>query len=258
MNFVLGRWRAGWTAATAALLLFGALGGALSVRGQTAGGASSALNNAAVITLFGKNTSFTSKVDIKAYDKAQKEITSMPIVFNMLEGKIRMEVDMNEMKSTEQPDPAMAYAKQLKMDHLIAIVRPDKKENVLIYPKAGAYAQVPMTPEEITDMEKKYQVAAIKMGTEKINGHPCVKNNVTLTGEKGDKQLFVVWNATDLKDFPLQIQILAPESSVLMIFKEVKLVKAEARLFEAPAGLTKYDGADRLVRALTMKATEKK
>ena len=86
-----------------------------------------------------------------------------------------------------------------------------------------------------------------------------MKNNVTLTGEKGEKQGFLVWNATDLKDFPVQIQIPAPDNTVMMTFKEVKLVKPEARTFEAPAGLTKYDSAERLVRALTVKvAVEKK
>ena len=255
MNFSIGRVK---LLVAAALLLATGVAPA-PARAQGVGGASSALNNAAVLTLFGKNNSFTARVEIKAFDKSNKETTSMPLSFNMLDGKIRMEVDMAEMRSTEQPDPALAYAKQLGMDHLIAIVRPDKKADLIIYPKTSAYAEVPMSPEEIADLDKKYTLATTKVGTEKLNGHSCVKNNVTLTGEKGEKQGFLVWNATDLKDFPVQIQIPSPDNTVVMTFKEVKLVKPEARTFEAPAGLTKYDSAERLVRALTVKiAVEKK
>ena len=136
MNFSIGRVK---LLVAAALLLAAGVVPA-PVRAQGVGGASSALNNAAVLTLFGKNTSFTARVEIKAFDKSNKETTSMPLSFNMLDGKIRMEVDMSEMRSTEQPDPALAYAKQLGMDHLIAIVRPDKKADLIIYPKTSSYA----------------------------------------------------------------------------------------------------------------------
>jgi len=38
-------------------------------------------------------------------------------------------------------------------------------------------------------------------------GRPsCVKNKVIVTDDKGDKHESTVWNATDLKNFPVKIE----------------------------------------------------
>lgn len=213
------------------------------------------LNNGGIIKLFGANNSFISKAEIKSIDKSNKELTSMPLVFSMLDGRIRMEVDLNDMKSAERPDPAFLYSRQLGMDKVIAVIRPDKKDDLVIYPKTSAYAEVAMTKEEEDDIKKKYTIKQTSVGKETVNGHPCVKHEVTLTGEKGDKQSLLVWNATDLKDFPVQIHILGGDDVIVMSFQDVKLIKPEARLFERPEGLTRYETAEKLVRALVAKST---
>ncbi|MDB6018109.1 MAG: hypothetical protein JWR19_2598, partial [Pedosphaera sp.] len=79
------------------LLTLAALGSALAgapAFAQMPGGASSSMNSA-MIKLFGNNTSFISKAELRVLDKSQKETTSLPLVFNMLDGKVRMEMDMN-------------------------------------------------------------------------------------------------------------------------------------------------------------------
>jgi hypothetical protein len=83
-------------------------------------------------------------------------------------------------------------------------------------------------------------VEAVKLGNEAVSGHDCVKNKVTLTDQDGHAHEFMVWNAPDLKKFPLKIQTAAENSSVIMLFGNITLAKPDAAIFEAPAGYAKY------------------
>jgi len=45
----------------------------------------------------------------------------------------------------------------------------------------------------------------------------------------------VVWNATDLKDFPIQIEMKEKDRTVLMHFTNVRFDKPDAKQFDVPA-----------------------
>jgi hypothetical protein len=112
-----------------------------------------------------------------------------------------------------------------------------------------------MPKEELAAYDKIYNVEKTKLGKETFEGHACEKNKITLTDEKGVKHLATVWNATDLKDFPVQIRMTEHESAVqqdstlIMKFRDVKLVKPDASRFESPAGVTKYKSTEALMEA---------
>ena len=61
-----------------------------------------------------------------------------------------------------------------------------------------------------------------------------MKNNVVVKGSTGPVLEAVVWNATDLKDFPLQIQMNQKDNKVIMRFSQVRLVKPDAKQFDLP------------------------
>ena len=54
-----------------------------------------------------------------------------------------------------------------------------------------------------------------------MSGHPCVENKVVVTDAKGATNEFTVWNATDLKNFPVKIFRPGPEADVTMLLTEV-------------------------------------
>ena len=76
----------------------------------------------------------------------------------------------------------------------------------------------------------------------------CVKNKITVQNSAGVTVQGVVWNATDLKNFPIKIQLPEGDSLVEMTFKEVKLQKPEISTFEAPVGYRRYDSMEKLVQ----------
>src|SRR6266404_4038061 len=55
--------------------------------------------NGAMMKLFGATTAFSSKAQVRMLDKAQKETMSMPMNFALLDHKIRLEVDLTQLKS---------------------------------------------------------------------------------------------------------------------------------------------------------------
>ena len=206
--------------------------------------------NAAMLKLFGSNTAFTAKADVHVVDKAKQQ-TDMPMMFALLDGKSRMEVDLGQVKSTVAVPALIPTLKQVGMDQMVLISRPDKKIILNIYPRAKAYAEIAMSKDETAAADKTYKLEKTPQGKETIDGHACQKNKVTLTDDKGETVEAVVWNATDLKDFPIQMQMDVDGGTVQMKFKDVKLAKPDAKQFEAPAGMTRYDSAEAILDALT-------
>jgi hypothetical protein len=238
-------------------LLFALLAAGGGASGQVPVAGGSTVMNAAMVKLFGATTAFTSRVEFRVLDKARKQTDSVPMGYTFLDGKTRMEIDMNQVKSVNMPPAFIPTLRQFGMDQAVIISRPDRKVVLSVYPRVKSYAEIAMTKDEAAAADKSYTVAKTVMGQETIDGHHCEKNKVTLTGDKGEKVEALVWNAPDLKDFPLQIQVAADaDSTVVMKFKEVKLVKPDASQFEAPAGLTKYTSAEALYEVMS-KAQDK-
>ncbi len=234
---------------TGAALAF--VSGSFQVAAQTMAGPPSGMN--AVMSRLLRNNAFTAKAELRVLDKNQKETTLMPIPsYAMLDGKSRFELDMSLVKSADIPAGVAEFLKQVKMDRTVIIIRPDKKTTVVSYPEMQAYTETPFTKDEEAEQQKNYKIDKTKQGKETLDGHACDKNTVVLTDDKGQKQVATVWNATDLKDFPIQLQLSDSDNSIVMKFKDVKLARPDAKQFEAPAGWTKYDASQMLKKLSSM------
>ena len=215
------------------------LGSGLHAQSPVPGG-SSATMNAVLTKLFGGNSAFTARSDVRVMDKDRKETLSVTMKVISLDGKTRSEVDMAQVKSAELPPEATANLKQMGMDRVISIMRPDKKTIYLMYPGLQAYVDMPFAKEEAEAFEKDVKMEKTQLGKETIDGHPCTKNKVEVINDKGEKQEMTVWNATDLKDFPVQIQAQEKDTIILMRYKEVQFVKPDAKQFDPPTGYKQY------------------
>ena len=204
--------------------------------------------SAAMVKLFGKNTIFTAKSEFDVLDKARTQTTSMPMDFSLLDGKVRVDIDMTQVKSSLMPPNFISTMKQMGMDRMATITRPDKKVTLIVYPLLKSYAEIPMSKEEAAAQQKDYKLAKTRLGKETIDGHACEKIKVTLTDDKGDKEEATVWNAPDLKDFPVQIQMPQQDTTLIIKFKDVKLGVADASQFDAPGGMTKYPSPEKLMQ----------
>ena len=191
--------------------------------------------------IFGENSAFSASLEMHTSGGAGAGEITMPGKLAYLEGKSRFEMDMAEMKGGPMTPQAAAQMKQMGMDKMVVISRPDKHISCMIYPGLQAYVENPIQDPDAATPASDYKSEATEMGKESVDGHACVKNKVIVTDKAGKTHQSTVWNATDLKNFPVKVETTEGGQTVTMLFKDVKLDHPEAAQFEAPAGFKKYD-----------------
>jgi hypothetical protein len=224
----------------------------LPASAQVTAGASPGLN-AALVRLLGGITAFTAQLEIRSLDPKGVEILNAPMQFSLLGNNMRGELDVTRLKSKDLPAMAATAAKSVGMDRVITLVRPDKKESYLLYPMFQSCVVAPLADEDLAALKQPAKLASTALGKETLDGHPCVKNRVVVTEFDGRQHEATVWNATDLKNFPLQIQTRDATSTLILRFRQVKFERPDAKLFDLPAGTAKYSDAKELTQAAMKK-----
>jgi hypothetical protein len=200
---------------------------------------------------FGDVKAFSAKAEIAVKGKGLD--MSMPVDFAMLDDKVRMDMDLSQMKSASFPPDMAAQLKQMGMDKMATLMDTAKKNMLMIYPSLKSYADMPMPKEQAQMLEKEPKIERAELGKETVEGHECKKCRFTVIDDKGAKRTALVWQAADLKDFPIKIQSEDQGNQVTMLYKEVKLAKPEAKVFEIPADYTKYASIMELMQGAMMK-----
>jgi Domain of unknown function (DUF4412) len=209
-------------------------------------------SGAALIKFFGANNTFSADCDLKVSSANQGEVMSGAMTYAMSVDKVRTEIDMTKMKSAQMPPAVLESMKKMGMGQAVSIARQDQKLVYLIYPGLKAYAKMPIgAGESATSAEPK--IDKTKLGEETVDGHPCVKNRVSLTADNGEKHEAILWNATDMKDFPLEIQSTEQGMTALMHFKNINFAKPDAALFEPPAEFKAYDNVQQMMMTAMQK-----
>jgi hypothetical protein len=202
--------------------------------------------------LFGGISAYSATMETQSKDSSG-DTTIMPSKIFCLDGKTRMETDMAKMKNGNMSPDAAEQMKAMGMNSMVMISRPDKKISYMIYPGMQAYAENPLQDRETTASAADFKVETTELGKETLDGHPCVKNKIVVTEKDGNKHEYTVWNATDLKKFPVKIQSTEGSNDVTMLFKNVSLAKPAASLFDPPADFKKYDNIQQLMQQEMMK-----
>jgi hypothetical protein len=222
----------------------------LNARAQMPGGAGAEMSSS-LLKLFGDITAFNAKADVRVLDASDKETARMPMDFSLLDKKIRLEIDLAQVKSSDMPPGAAASLRQMGMAHVISLFRPDKKRAYVVYPDQRIFLKI-----ENSDFgETPSKSAKTPLGEATLDGHSCVKNKVVITGDKGQTVEAITWNATDLKDFPLQIQTKEAGKTSFVRFSQVRFEKSDAAEFEPPSNFTEYTDQMELIQAVMKKVT---
>ena len=190
--------------------------------------------------LFGENQSFGATLEFQTIDKSGKTII-MPGKISFDAGKSRFEINMADIQGGQMTPDTAAQMKSMGLDQMVMLVRPDKKAAYLVYPGLQSYVLNNLPETESVTINSDYKVETTELGRETVDGHPCVKNKAIITDREGSEKESTVWNATDLKNFPIKIQTTEQGNNVTMLFKNVSIAKPAASLFEPPSGYTKYD-----------------
>lgn len=234
-----------------ALLLAGATGFA-QLPDLTGAGAAPGTDFALLSKLLGKLPAFTAKSTVRVLDKKQTETTSVVMDLAMLDRKIRLTIDATKIKNKSLPPGAIDALKQTGLDQIAVLIRPDRQSLHFIYTGLEAYLTQPMDKQELASAEKS-TIKTQTLGKETFDGHPCVKNKITITSGDGSVQELTVWNATGLQNFPIQMLTRQDGETVITRYTDVKFAKLDAKQFEPPAGFDEYKSLTSFMAGMTKK-----
>jgi hypothetical protein len=223
--------------------------------GGPMGGSSSGVGlSGSAVRLFGENSAFSANVEIEAKGGAAGESLLMPGKMAFDKGKSRFDMDLSQLKSEKMPPGAADQMKAMGMDKMSMISRPDKKQSYMVYPNLKAYVEMPLADREAqAATAEDWKLETTELGKETVDGHSCIKSKAIVTDKDGKKYEATVWNATDLKKFPVRMQMSEQGTLITMTYKNVKLAKPDSGEFDPPSGLTKYNSMPEMMQQVMMK-----
>lgn len=223
----------------------------LTCKAQLPGSGSLSGINSAFVKLFGTATAFEASASVRVLDSSGKETMTMPMEFAALDHKLRVRIDMNQMKSADTTDIDML--KKLGIARMSSLIRPDKKLIYLVYPDQKSYFSMPMSPEDAAENTNP-KIQKTPLGNEAIDGRECVKNKVVVSDNKGQSMEATTWNSKELNDFPVQIQAKEKDATSIVRFKNVKFGKVDPKEFDPPADYAHYNDASEMIQAIMKKS----
>lgn len=226
---------------------------------QLPGGGNPGELNAAILRLFGDHKSFQASADVKVSDKNQRALVNTPIDVAVLDGKARFAFDLTKLSGASMPPEAVQIIKNAGMAKVVSVARPDLKQVLIIYPDQKSMLRMPMEEKDVKAALGDAKVSKTVLGKETIDGHACTKNKVVMTDAQGRATEATTWNASDLKEFPIQIQSTENGMTSLLKFSDVRFTKQDPALFEAPTGYREYKNMMEAVQSMMgMSATGQK
>ena len=132
------------------------------------------------------------------------------------------------------------------MKGMVTITLTDAKKTIMMSTVSKTYFEQPIQDRgktlDVYDPEIAFDKK--KIGTETIDGHPCIKYDATFyrKSKPAEKYKATIWEAQDLKDFNIQTEIAVPVDQksqgpagmMVMKYKNIKLGTATASMFEVP------------------------
>lgn len=212
----------------------------------------------AMTKVFGTNLYYSATLHTQVTMPSNNQSVSMTGKMFFSGGNSRSEMDMTQMAGNSIPPQAIAQMKSMGMDKMVAISQNDQKTVYMVYPGLKAYAK--MQEPDTTSATNSVKIDSTALGKDTLDGHPCVKNQFTITDPgTGQHVVMVTWNATDLKNIPIQVQQTTPGAdgatgnSTTMHFTDVDLTKPDPALFMPPAGYTAYSDVQTMMQSEMMK-----
>ena len=197
------------------------------------------LRQPGITNLFSRPFAGTADIEVRQGDST----VNLTMGLCADDDKVRMYLDLSKASGGVFAPQNIAIVKQLGQDKLISIDRPDEHKTFEIYPGRHAYIEHVTATNAAADADP--QPLKTLLGVETIDGHPCQKFQLTFPTNAGVAGK--VWEASDLKGFPLQMEFSNTDGRVKIHYQDVKLGPQDPSLFEVPKGYTRYDSPDEMI-----------
>lgn len=140
---------------------------------------------------------------------------------------------------------------------LITISLMDQKKTVTMNTKNKTYFEQ-TTQERVPSMyDPNVVIEKKKIGTETIDGHPCIKYNAVFYNKEKPQEKYssVLWEAQDLGGLPIKNEVVIPPDKrregapdkFTTEMKEIKVGAATAAMFEVPKDYKKVSSMNEVI-----------
>jgi hypothetical protein len=200
--------------------------------------------NAILFRLFGNHDNFSVDAQFQRLDSTPNPAINQFFSVVVAGGRMRIDFDLSTITGTMINPTNKAQLKASGWSRVTKVLRQDKNRAYVVYPDLRAYADVPL-PVLMNATNNGIVLKKTPQARETIDSHPCVKNRIVI-GDGKRQQEFTVWEATDLKDFPIQIKLVEDGQNVLIRYRSIRFVKVDATYFDPPAGFSRFESVDAL------------
>lgn len=189
---------------------------------------------AALAKFFDKDAAFSATAKVVITGKKERDNQTMELRLAVSGRKMRNEMDMTKMSGVPARDKE--GMKQMGMDQMVILALPEKPATYMVFPGLKSYCDMPASGKG----SPEGKLEKTELGSETVEKHACKKSKLTFTDKDGKSAEATVWEATDLKDFPIQYQTIEDGQTTTTTFTDIKMEKPDASLFELPADHKKY------------------
>lgn len=196
---------------------------------------------AALGKFFTKDVAFTATAKVVTAGKSARENFKGVIFFAVAGGNMRNEMDLTKMSGVRAND--LEGMKQMGMDQMVVLKLAGNQAPYIVYPNLQSYCDMPTGKKGNTDGK----VDKTELGQDTVENHPCTKSKLTFTAKDGQTSEALVWEATDMKNFPIQYQTVDDGQTTTTTFTDIKMGKPDAALFELPASYKKYSSMQEMI-----------
>ncbi len=203
---------------------------------------------AAMSELFSDSRPFSAVAVLQLPGDAPNQ--GIPLGFATLDGKMRWYLNLDQARSSRLDPDTTDWLREAKLSQVILILRPQTNAIVVLPGVKQWFAFAPPKSAEIQEKaeEKIGFLQKTEVGRETVDTHPCVKYRLDLPKERGGGEEAFVWQATDLKNLPIQFRTRLNGETYGLLFRQIKATPPEAKYFEAPAEYAKISGPEALLK----------
>jgi len=201
---------------------------------------------AELTAVFGRHSAFSAVAHVTEKDQAASAARTKEMAYYFLDGKLRIETDV--AKSSEFSPEAIREMQTRGTDRSVQISDFGKRTAYLLFPLLSAYSELP----QATNASAAPKIEKAKIAEETVEGHPCAKHRIAVTEAAGQVEIFT-WEAADLGQFPIQVQIPHGDVTYTIQFRKVTFAKPGPSLFEPPSGYRRYETLEQLHEAASQR-----
>lgn len=189
---------------------------------------------AALAKFFDRDAEFTTTAKVVVVGKKARDNQTMDMRLAVSGRKMRSEMDMTKMDNVPTSDKE--GMKQMGMDQVVILALPEKPAAYMVFPGLKSYCDLPQPNKN----KSEGKLEKTELGSDTVEKHACTKSKLTFTDKDGQTAEALVWEASDLKNFPIQYQTAENGQTTTTTFTDIKMEKPDALLFELPEGYKKY------------------